>query len=167
MAKTLIHVHQAMFKKEIDATFTVIDSVDPAKRMKQLQDGKSHPLWLVGHLANTNNLLINRWCLEGASLLPKEWIVKFSPDFSGGTAPTADAAFYPSWDEVAKTYKEIANACVEGIGNLSEELLLGPLRGGAPGAMQAMFGNVDDMIRAMTAHNAYHRGQIGMLNALG
>jgi hypothetical protein len=166
MSKTLVEVHQQMFKKETDATLSLIESVDSRKRMKQLQDGKAHPLWLIGHLSNTNNLLVLKWCLEGESLVDKELIAKFSPDFSGGTAPTDDASFYPSWDDVGALYKSVASACVEGIGALSEELLLGPLRGNAPAAMQAMFGNVDDTIRAMAGHNAYHRGQIGIINAL-
>jgi hypothetical protein len=165
MAKTGAEVHQQLFQKEIDATNTLIDSVDPEKRMRQLKEGRSHPLWLIGHLANTNNLLVNMWCLEGESLMPKELIKKFSPDFSGGDAPTSDASYYPSWDEVVGLYKSVASACVEGIGKLSDDELWGPLRGGAPGAMQAMFGPVDDTIRGMATHNAYHRGQIGIINA--
>lgn len=165
MAKTIAEVHKSLFEKETAATITLIDAVDPDKRMRQLKEGKSHPLWLIGHVANTNNLLVNMWCLEGDPLFPKDLIGKFSPDFSGGTPPSADPSFYPSWDEVVELYKTVATACVEGIGNLSEELILGPLRGDAPPPMKAMFGNVDDTIRATATHNAYHRGQIGIINA--
>lgn len=165
MAKTHAEVHQQMFKKEIDATYAVIKAVKPEKRMFQLKAEKSHALWLIGHMGNTNNLLINRWCLEGESQFPKELVRKFSPDFSGGIAPSADPEFYPGWDEVVNIYTAVSSACIEGIGNLPDDVLFGPLRGGAPEAMQEMFGNVDDMICAMTTHNAYHRGQIGMLNA--
>lgn len=165
MSKSLAEVHQSLFKKETDATITLIESVEPAKQMFQLKEGKSHALWLIGHLANTNNLLVNMWCLEGTPILPKDLIAKFSPDFTGGIAPTSDASFYPSWDEVVGLYKSVADTCVEGIGALPDDLLFGPLRGGAPAPMQAMFGNVDDTIRAMATHNAYHRGQIGILNA--
>lgn len=165
MARTLAEVHQQLFKKEVDATYTLIKEVKPEKRMFQLKEGKSHALWLIGHIANTNNLLINRWCLEGESQFPKDLVPKFSPDFSGGIDPSADLEFYPSWDEVVDIYTAVSSACIEGIGGLSEDILFGPLRGGAPEAMQERFGNVDDIICAMTAHNAYHRGQIGMLNA--
>lgn len=165
MAKTATEIHKLLFQKETEAMISLIETVDSDKRMRQLKKGKSHPLWLIGHCANANNFLINMWCLEGESIVPRDLSKKFSPDFSGGVAPSSDPDFYPTWDEMVKLYTSIANACVEGIGNLSDDELWGPLRGNAPDAMRAMFGNVDDTLRSITMHNAYHRGQIAVINA--
>ena len=165
MSTPLVQAYASLFGDAHKAVLSLAATVSEDKRYRQLKEGKSHPLWLIGHIANTNNLLINMWCLEGQSLMPKELIKKFSPDFTGGIDPTPDPDFYPSWDDTLALYKQIGDTCAEGIANLSEEELLGPLRGGAPDAMKERFGNIDATIRSMALHSEYHRGQIAIINA--
>jgi hypothetical protein len=165
MGSVLAEAHATFFDNAVKAVIGTIEATPEDKRYRQLKEGKSHPLWLVGHLANTNNLLVNMWCLGGKPTLPKELIPKFSPDFAGGIAPTPDPSFYPTWDEVAGLFKSISEPCVEGIAALDDDILHGPLRGSAPDAMKERFGNVDQTLRSMAFHMEYHRGQIAIINA--
>ena len=166
MSNPLQNVYKNVFENAYQATLQLADSIPEEKRYKQLKEGKAHPLWLIGHIANTNNLVVNRWCCEGESQLPKEYIKMFGPDFGGGAPPTSDASFYPSWDEVVDSYRKLHEACTAGIATLTEEQLLGDLRGGAPDAMKERFGSVSNTILSMVGHDNYHRGQMAMINAL-
>lgn len=153
-----------LIELEMNTVLAVAETIDPAKYYKQWREEKAHSLWLLGHIANTNNLLINKWCCEGSSLMPKEWREKFSPDFGGGVAPRPDADFYPSWDEVLESYKTVTEYCVATVPTLSDEVFVGPMRGGAPERIQERFKTVDNAIRIVTLHSAYHRGQMSMIN---
>ena len=155
-----------LIEKELNTVIAAADTIDPAKYLKQWKESKAHPLWLLGHIANTNNLLINMWCCEGESLMPRDWRNKFAPDFGGGIAPCPDADFYPSWDEILEVYKTVTQACIDGVPLLSDEILSGPLRGNAPEPIQERFQTVDNAIRIVTLHSAYHRGQMALINFL-
>lgn len=157
-------VYAEFFEQEFNAVLGVAKSIEPSNYMKQLKEGKAHPMWLLGHLANTNNVLINMWCCEGESLLPSEWRLMFSPDFAGGTPPSSDADFYPSWDEVLEVYTTISKACVSGIKGISDEVLEGPLIGNVPDMIREHFKTIDNALRTVTLHSAYHRGQMALIN---
>ena len=155
-----------MFEQSVQQAIGSAESVAEDKRYKQLKDGKAHALWFMGHIANTNSLIILRWCCEATPTMPKEYIRKFSPDFGGGEAPTADPSNYPSWDETIDLFRQTGEACVEGIRKLSDEELAGNVRGGAPEAMVERFGSVSKTIGSMIMHSDYHRGQMNLINAL-
>lgn len=165
MPASLANAYASLFGDAHKGVLSLIANVSEDKRYRQLKEGKSHPLWLLGHIANTNNLLVNMWCLEATSQMPKDLIKKFSPDFSGGIDPTPDPDFYPSWDEVVALYTAITDTSVAGIARLTDDQILGELRGSAPDAMKERFGNVDATIRSMALHSEYHRGQIAIINA--
>lgn len=166
MSSPVAEVLAQMFEMSTNSTAGVAEKVPPAKRFKQLKPGKAHPLWLVGHIANTNNAVLNMWCLNKDPLVPREWGKIFAPDFAGGGPIVADAATYPDWDTVLAEYKKVAAACTAGIRLLTDEELAGPLRGNAPEPMQKMFNPVSKCIRAMCGHDSHHRGQLAMLSAL-
>ena len=153
-----------LMELEMKIVLATAVKIDPAKYLKQWREEKAHPLWLLGHIANTNNLLINMWCCAGESKLPKEWREKFSPDFGGGVAPRPEADFYPTWDEVLEAYKEVTQFCIDTVPTLTDEELAGPMRGGAPEPIQERFKTVDNALRVVTLHSAYHRGQMAMIN---
>lgn len=157
-------VYARMFEKESTALLELARSIKPGKQCKQLQEGKSHPLWLIGHIINTNNFLINMSCCGGSNKLPKGWGPKFAPDFGGGVAPTADADFYPSWDELLEALEEVSKACGEGINNLSDEEISGELGEQFPDALRGFFKTVENTLETVIMHSAYHRGQIALIN---
>lgn len=166
MGSSAAEMYATMFEESAAATIKAAEKVPESKRMFQTQPGKAHPLWLVGHLANTASLLINRWCCEAENLMPKEYTKRFSPDFAQGDPITNNAADYPSWEETLSLYKKITASCVENIRKLDDATLNGELRGGAPDAMKQVFGNVGKTLRSMALHDSYHRGQLNLLLAL-
>lgn len=155
--------------KSFETTFrqmqSTISSIEEGKRLHQVKTGKSHPLWLLGHVANSNSLMVHRWVLEGNLVFPKEWIKRFSPDFAGGEDPSTDPGFYPAWDEIADVYNKVCEACIAGIKELDDAALMGELKGGAPDAMKQMFGNMASITNVAIYHSEYHRGQMVILNS--
>ena len=99
-----------MYEQSVNAAISSAENIAEEKRYKQLAEGKAHPLWLLGHVANTNNLIILRWCCEVDTIMPKELISKFAPDFGGGETPSPDPANYPSWDETVDLFRKISEA---------------------------------------------------------
>lgn len=155
-----------MLLSAMEATTTAAEKIPEAKRMKQTQEGKAHPLWFIGHLANTNNLILQRWCCDGESLLSSDYRKMFAPESMGGNPIVADPGAYPSWDEVVAAYVKVNETSAAGLAALSPEELVGQLRGGAPEAMHERMGNVEKCILGMISHEAYHRGQMNLVAAL-
>ncbi len=147
-------------------TVAAANKVSEATRLRQLQAGKATPLWLLGHLANTINTLVLRFTLSQESILTREQARLFSPDFAAGTPPTSDAAMYPTWDEVLGLYNQAMTQAIEGLRSLSDEDLPAPLPGRMPEPLRAYFSSIEVTLVQMIAHDAYHRGQIGLLAAL-
>jgi len=166
MSSALANQLADMFEQSVQAVIGSAEAIPEENRYKQLKEGKAHPLWLTGHIANTNSLIIARWCCDGTPTMPKEFIKKFAPDFGGGETPSPDAANYPTWDETVGIFRQTGATCVEGIRNLTDEELAGPLRGGCPEPMQERFGSVAKTIGSMIMHSDYHRGQMNLINAL-
>ena len=166
MGSVKAEVYAEFFEDMVNATIAAAGQVAESHRMRVTQEGKAHPLWFIGHLANTNNLLVHGWCCDGESLLPKNYSKQFSPAMAKGNPITTAADDYPSWDEVVENYTKVGKKCVEGIRGLDDATLAGDLRGGAPDAMKEHFKSVEVAIRAMAGHDAYHRGQMNAVAAL-
>ena len=147
-------------------TLRVAGSVSEADRFKPLKEGKAHPAWLIGHLANTIETVVNRWMLLEEGRLPKGFGRKFAPDFAGGLPITPNPADYPAWDEVVDLYAQLMTAAIEGIEKFSDTDLPEPLPGELPEPMRGFFSSIGKTLNIMVLHDSYHRGQIGMLSKL-
>ncbi len=154
------------FQAAVDATVKVAESVPEGCRLTQLKEGKAHPLWLIGHLSQAMDLIVNQWILAGEGILPAESHPKFAPDILGGVPVTANGDDYPSWDDTVSNYKAIGAKTVELINALADDELDSSLKGDVPEAAREFFGTVGQSLASMLQHDAYHRGQVGMLVAL-
>ena len=153
------------FEKEAESFLALCKEIDASKYCTPFAEGKAHPTWLLGHVLGANNFLVHIVCCGGDDLLPAEWRPKFSPDFAGGLAPTPDAGFYPSWDELLERYEVVAQACAEGIRGLSDEALAADLpKGSLPDMLIDFFKTVDNTLRTVTLHSSYHRGQLSSIH---
>ncbi|MDZ4861009.1 MAG: DinB family protein [Candidatus Hydrogenedentes bacterium] len=149
-----------------DQTLKVAARVPDANRFLQLRPGKAHPLWLVGHLANTINVVIIQWALNGENMVPKGFGKKFAPDFAGGDPISPNAEDYPAWDAVIAIYAEAIQKALEKLKQAADADLPKPLPGRIPEPLRDHFGNVGQTLNIMVSHDSYHRGQLGMLGAL-
>jgi hypothetical protein len=150
----------------IDATVKLAEGVAPEKRFKAIKPGKSHPAWLIGHLAGAMDNNIGVWALGIDRMMPRGWGRKFAPDFVGGAPITENTDDYPAWDDIVEEYKKIGTALADGIRKLTPEEIDGDLRGEVPEPFKEMFGNTEKTIATMIRHDTHHRGQIAMLAAL-
>jgi uncharacterized damage-inducible protein DinB len=166
MTKHAVEVYAKCFEDEIAATVTAAKKVSEDARLRQAKEGKAHPLWLIGHLAFATDNIINRITLGGDGSTPQTYFKMFAPDILGGAAITRDASAYPTWDEVIAAYEKSAAAAVERIRSLNDEQLPGAVLGNPPEQFASFFSSLEAVLRRMLTHNAYHRGQLGMLAAL-
>jgi hypothetical protein len=123
-------------------------------------------MWLVGHLTNTLNTVILQWTLGQESQLTREFGKKFAPDFANGDPITANAADYPAWDEVIGLYGKIGAFVGDQIKTLQDTDLPLPLKGSIPEARRDFFKTNQIALGRMIGHDAYHRGQIGLLSKI-
>ena len=83
------------FKFNLDYAQRLVADVDDDKFADQPAPGMNHPAWILGHLATTNDFVVNM--LGGdATVCPEAW----SPLFTQGTTPEPDRSKYPSKNEL-------------------------------------------------------------------
>ncbi len=150
----------------IQATVVAAKKVPAGKRMKQVQKGKSHPTWLLGHMAGALDGVVNGFGFGNKPQLPKDFRTKFLPDFAGGEPISSEASDYPAWEEILANYEKMGKSVVESLRKLEDSELSGALRGPVPPPMASMWGDLGTMMQMMAAHDSYHRGQISLLAAL-
>lgn len=145
-------------------TLATASRVPAAAQLHQLGEGRPTPLWLMGHLANTTNALIIRWMLRGENQVSKEFVTLFAPDFGGGDPPSTDASKYPPFEELVSTYDRIMQKAIADLSVLQDEDLDKPLPVALPEPIREKFPTMGKTLQRVVAHDAYHRGQIGMLS---
>ena len=166
MAKERVEVFANMYKAAAKSVKEAAEKVPEDKRLHQIAEGKAHPLWHVGHLAQGHDLFINQWILGGESVVSADYAGMFAPGIMGGKTPTAKASDYPAWDEVMDSYDKACAKTIELIEGLSDDDLPGDLKGDVPEQARSFFGNVGESLMGMGLHDAHHRGQIALINAL-
>ncbi len=150
----------------IDATVKMAEALTAEQQFLQAKSGGAHPAWLIGHLANTLDTVVNPWALNAERMLPKGFGRRFAPQFVGGDPITENKDDYPPWDDILAEYKKVGAACVDGIRKLTTAELDGGLRGNVPDQFKDFFGNTQATIASMIRHDSHHRGQMALLAAL-
>ena len=147
-------------------TLQIAEDVPLTHRLKQLQPGKGTPLWLIGHLARATDTLGLRYVLGEVSILTPEQSLCFAPDIIGGKPPTANAGDYPAWEDVVRLYNATVDRALDGFRELDDTALSTPLPGKMKDEIRKLFPDVGSALCSLIQHDAYHRGQIGMLAKL-
>ena len=119
----------------------------------------NHPLWVMGHLAQSDDALLSALTGEPARLP-----ATFKELFGGNREPTTAAADYPRRDEVAAAMRASRERVVAWLQSLDAAAAFRPtpefLRRFAPDGITTAFG--------MAAHEMLHNGQIACVrSALG
>jgi hypothetical protein len=166
MAKDKVEVLAQAYEHAADETMKAIAKVSEDGRAKQLQAGKAHPIWLLGHLAFATDTIVNTLCLGGTQELPPTYMQKFAPAVMGGPPITANASDYPDWDELVANYQKVMKQAAAGIRALDDADLPGGAKGNVPPAFGDFFKVLAGTLGHMADHDAYHRGQMAMIAAL-
>lgn len=155
-----------LLKQARTQTLKAAQGVPESHRFKQLQAGKATPLWLLGHITRTVDRVIIEWMLEQPYLLSDDLRQLFAPSMVGGTPPTANPEDYPAWDEVVALYETITARAIEGLPALADSDLDRPLPGDLPPSYRELFPTIGAALQRVINHDAYHRGQMGLLGKL-
>lgn len=166
MSNIKVNVIADIWEASINATISAAEKVPESHRMKQLQDGKSHPTWLLGHLAFAASFPVLTIALGQGPKVAGDWMQKFGPDFAGGQPIESDAGSYPTWQEILDGYKASGEAVVSAIRALDDSDLDGDAKGQVPEALVSHFTNLGKVLTGFVGHNAHHTGQIVLLGAL-
>lgn len=165
-AKVLLLCEQLAFARS--ETLATARAVPEGARLYQPADGRPTALWLLGHLANSMNSVVMRWCLRGEHVFPKELAKVFAPDFGGGEPPSTDASKYPPFAEVLRHYDNAMTKCIEAIqAGLTDEDLDKPIPVALPEPIRDRFPSIGMALNRMIGHDWYHRGQMALLGKLG
>ena len=115
--------------------------------------GGNHPLWVLGHITYAESNLLDGFILGKENRFPE-----LKEQFDQGTTPTANAADYPSMDELLGKFEAIRAATLAHLETLSEADLDQPTT--APEELEQFFGTVGACCSAMAVHIAFHAGQV-------
>ena len=115
--------------------------------------GGCHTLWVLGHLAYIEALVVRVFMLAEPNPLD-DWKELFD-----GAEITSDANRYPSFDQVLAECREMRQATVNLLGSLTESDL-DRVSQNAPGGFEDTFGTYRLCFQYVADHWYMHRGQL-------
>ncbi len=118
-------------------------------------NGGNHPHWVLGHIAYSESLLIHKYMLGGDSHPLTEW----GEMFGAGKEPVADAAGYPSFDEVVSQFEKTRSRTLEILASLTDEDLDQPSKAAPEGAGEFLATYAQCFI-VISHHFLFHGGQV-------
>jgi len=144
-------------------TLETFSDLAPRERLHQAAPGVNHPLWLLGHIATSEDHLVLDFC-AGRPLLPKN----YGPLFGIGSKPLGDASAYPAAEEVLTELSRVHKSALAYVrGASAAELDLPPV------PFERMEGRARELFRTRGRciwfhghHEAMHAGQMGYIRRL-
>lgn len=127
----------------------------------QPKPGLAHALWLCGHLAGSQNLLIHVRCL-GKPILDESFTRHFP---IGGPVKSAAEHDYPPVETVLATMHDVHARTCAAVAGMSDALLAEPAFGG-DGKPHPHYKDKLGVVSHCNRHEAFHAGQIAMLRRL-
>lgn len=116
-------------------------------------NGGGHTVWVLGHLAYIEGLVIQEFMLGGPNPLA-DWREPFDGDDVSG-----DPGRYPPFDVVLDRCREMRAATLRSLGGFSEDDLGRPSHA-APDGTAEMFGTYRLCFQFVSDHWYMHRGQL-------
>jgi hypothetical protein len=115
--------------------------------------GGAHTLWVLGHLAYIEDLVIHRFMLGHANTL-----ASWEPVFDGDDV-SSDVSVFPPFDEVLATCREVRASTLALVGTFAEHTLDLPSAHVPPG-YDDTFGTYRQCLQYTADHWYMHRGHL-------
>jgi uncharacterized damage-inducible protein DinB len=133
---------------------TLAKDIDESNQLHQPVPNGNHCLWILGHLAVTDNGMIGQ--IDESKQADKEgyWDL-----FGMGSQPTADADRYPSRQEVEAYLTERRETMLSLVEGLSDEGLAGP----TSGFFTAVAPTLGGLLLMAATHDGFHNGQLSVI----
>jgi uncharacterized damage-inducible protein DinB len=129
----------------------MIEDIPPDKLCHQPVPGANHPLWVLGHLACTDDFFASS--LGGrASIIDDEW----NKMFGMGSTPRDDPSAYPPLEAVLDRLEETRQAMLETFEAMGEE----KLQEQTPEAWRMFAPTYAATMASVAFHEGFHAGQI-------
>ena len=133
------------------STLKMVDDIPVEKICSKPLDGTNHALWVLGHLAVTDDwfacTLANR-----ESVIDESW----GPLFGMKSEPSDDPSTYPSIDEIKAGLQRARQSLLTGFESLDEQQLQGPV----PDELEGFAPNVGGAAFTLAWHEGFHAGQL-------
>jgi len=124
--------------------------------------GLAHPLWLCGHLAGSQDLLVIVRCLGKPSTLDAAFKSHFP---IGGPIKSAREHDYPGVEAVLATMRDTHSRTLAAVRSMSDALLADPAYAG-DGSIHPHYRDKRGAVSHCSRHEAFHAGQIAMIRRL-
>lgn len=151
-------VHQLRFARR--STLKLLEGFPPDK-LCTIPDFKAggacahHVIWLMGHMATTDEYFLKTLGGIESLTLSDEW----HTIFGGGSKPVADPSKYPSADELRRAMSEQHEKLVGWFASRSPEELAAPM----PEKWRKYAPTLADFAFFLAWHEGYHGGQLSVL----
>ena len=156
-------IHQLRFSR--GGLLRVLEGF-PADKLIALPDFASggavanHALWIVGHLATTDDWFLNQMDTNEKTQLSDHW----HEIFGGGSKPVADASKYPPFAELQNALQQQRDRLINWFTQRSAKELAAP----TPEKWKKYAPTVADFAFFLAWHEGYHAGQLSVVRkALG
>jgi len=140
------------FKIITDHFLTLFKEIPHFEIISQRYGINNHPIWLIGHLALSYDLLNE--VLTGKAVMPKEWHNKFAM----GSLPMPIKTLYPKNDVLIYHFLDNRNNLIDNVERLTLADLCRPCTISRYAADLPTMG--DMLVHIMIAHTQYHTGQL-------
>ena len=135
------------------ATMQLLEDMKDAPLTSPTPRGGNHPLWVLGHItwveANIPHVLF------GEPNPAARWTHLFAP----GTEPRSDAAAYPPFDEILRTYRELRARNLQILEQIGDAGLDRPTVA-PPRGLEKVLKTFGETFLVLAIHQMNHRGQV-------
>lgn len=123
--------------------------------------GLAHALWICGHLAVSQNVLIHQRCLD-QSVLDGSFTAHYP---IGAPVMSTSAHGYPDSEHVQRVMREVHVATLAAVRGMSDTLLAEPAWG-KDGAPHPHYQDKRGAVSHCARHEAFHAGQLALIRRL-
>ncbi len=135
-------------------TLDLLRDIPNDKLGHQLTPGGNHALWILGHLANSDNFF-HTTVGRSSSSLPETW----NDLFGMNSKPLGDPAKYPALDELQQRMAECRETLISWARSMTPQQLAAPL----PDDLATFAPNCCALLPCIAWHEGIHAGQLTMI----
>ncbi len=153
-ASSVREIAKSILEMSRRSTLKMVADMPADKFCHQPVPGANHAMWILGHLANTDNWFA---CTLGQreSVIDESW----GNVFGMKTTPVSDPSGYPSVEDVKAGVERARESLLEALDSMDEQQLLAPL----PGELAGFAPNVAGAMSALAWHEGLHAGQLSAI----
>lgn len=129
----------------------LLDGLTDEQRMLRACPGMNHAVWIVGHIAWTEDYFLSR-CAGRPSGLPEGWEALFQY----GSEVSDDPGVYPAHEELMRVLQDRRDALIGWLFTMDEVAMTRPLEGDLA-ELSKNFGQVSPFL---AFHEGFHAGQL-------